>query len=71
MHMASVGVFDGRPFYDADGSFRIDDVRALIAGRLGLVPKLRQRAREGFLGEAPPVWVDDPDFEISRHVRVQ
>ena len=53
MHMASVGIFDGSPFYDADGSFRIDDVRALIASRLDLVPKLRQRACEGFLGEAP------------------
>ena len=71
MHIASVGIFDGSPFYDANGSFRIDDVRRLIASRLNLVPKLRQRAREGFLGEAPPVWADDPNFEISQHVRVR
>ena len=71
MHIASVGIFDGRPFYDADGRFRIDDVRALIASRLELVPKLRQRACEGLLGEAPPVWVDDPNFVISRHVGVR
>jgi diacylglycerol O-acyltransferase / wax synthase len=71
MHMASVGIFDGSPFYDVDGSFRIDDVRHLIASRLDLVPKLRQRACEGFLGEAPSVWVDDPDFEISQHVGVR
>ena len=69
MHIASVGIFEASPFYDADGSFRIDDVRDLIASRLDLVPKLRQRACEGFLGEAPPVWLDDPDFEISQHVR--
>jgi WS/DGAT/MGAT family acyltransferase len=70
MHVASVGIFEGSAFYDADASFRIDDVRDLIAGRLDLVPKLRQRACEGLLAEAPPVWLDDPDFEISQHVRV-
>ena len=71
MHMASIGIFEGRPLCDAEGNLRIDDVRRLIAGRLELVPKLRQRAVKGLLGEAPPVWLDDPDFEISEHVRVR
>jgi diacylglycerol O-acyltransferase len=71
MHMASIGIFEGPPLHDADGNFRIDDIRGLIASRLELVPKLRQRASKGLLGEAPPAWVDDPDFEIADHVRVQ
>ncbi len=70
MHIASVGIFEGGPLYGADGTLRIDDVRRLIASRLDLVPKLRQRPAKGLLGEAPLVWLDDPDFEISQHVRV-
>ena len=70
MHIASVGMFEGGPLYGADGTLRIDDVRRLIASRLDLVPELRQRPAKGLLGGAPPVWLDDPDFEISQHVRV-
>ena len=42
-----------------------------IASRLALVPKLRQRASPGLLGQAPLTWVDDPDFDIAEHVRVR
>ena len=70
MQMASVGIFEGGPLYDLDGNFRIDEIRRLVASRLDLVPKLRQRPYNGLLGEAPPVWLDDPGFEISEHVRV-
>jgi diacylglycerol O-acyltransferase len=69
MHMASVGIFEGPPLLDANGNVRIDDIRRLIASRLRLVPKLRKVAYAGLLGEAPPVWVDDPTFDIANHVR--
>ncbi|MGO8864053.1 MAG: wax ester/triacylglycerol synthase family O-acyltransferase [Acidimicrobiales bacterium] len=71
MHMASVGILEGGPLYAADGRFRIEDIRELISGRLPLAPKLRQKANAGLLGEAPPVWADDPAFEISDHVRTR
>ena len=70
MHMASVGIFDGRHLYDAEGNFRLADVRRLIASRLTLVPKLRQRPCPSPLGQAPPAWLDYPDFDITEHVRV-
>ena len=70
LHMASVGIFDGRHLYDAEGKFRIADIRRLINSRLALVPKLRQRACPGLLGQAPPAWLDYPDFAIEDHVRV-
>jgi WS/DGAT/MGAT family acyltransferase len=70
MHMASVGIFDCRRLYDAQGNFRIADIRRLIASRLKLVPKLRQRPCPSPLGQAPPVWLDYPDFDITEHVRV-
>jgi WS/DGAT/MGAT family acyltransferase len=68
MHMVSVGIVEGSPLLDAEGRFRIGDVRRLIVSHLKLVPKLRKVAYSGLLGEAPPVWVDDPTFDISNHV---
>jgi WS/DGAT/MGAT family acyltransferase len=70
MHMASVGIFEGGLLYGDEGEFRLEDIRLLIQSRLALVPKLRQRPSPGFLGEAPPVWRDDPAFDISEHVKV-
>ena len=69
MHMASIGIFEGASLVDADGSLRLDDLRQLISSRLDLVPKLRQRPSPGLLHEAPPTWNDDPEFDISAHVR--
>ncbi|WP_312858060.1 WS/DGAT/MGAT family O-acyltransferase [Pseudonocardia pini] len=52
----------------ADG-FAVDEFVELIGSRLALVPRYRQKVREvpGRLGL--PVWVDDPDFDLSFHVR--
>ncbi len=33
------------------------------------VPRLRQRVVPGFGRLAPPMWRDDPDFDLDRHVR--
>ncbi len=67
--MASVGIFDGRHLYDGQGKFRIADIRRLIASRLILAPKLRQRPSPSPLGQAPPTWLDYPHFDIEEHVR--
>ncbi len=71
MHMASIAIFEAGPLTDERGRLRIDDLRRLISSRLDLVPKLRQTARPGLLHEAPPVWEDDPDFDITEHVRLR
>lgn len=68
MHMASIGLFEGPPLRHPDGSLRIDDIRRMIASRIALVPRLRQRPGRGLLGQAPPVWIDDADFDVARHV---
>ncbi|MDH6281949.1 WS/DGAT/MGAT family O-acyltransferase [Prescottella agglutinans] len=44
-------------------------VLRLIESRLHLVPRYRQKVREIAFGLARPVWVDDPDFDITYHVR--
>lgn len=42
---------------------------ATIEQRLPQVPRYRQKVREVTLGLARPVWIDDPDFDITYHVR--
>lgn len=40
-----------------------------VEQRLPQIPRYRQKVREVALGLARPVWVDDPDFDITYHVR--
>jgi diacylglycerol O-acyltransferase len=44
-------------------------VRDTIADRIRSLPRLRQRLVRPPLGGGRPVWVDDPEFDINRHVR--
>jgi diacylglycerol O-acyltransferase / wax synthase len=43
--------------------------RQLIAERIPAVPRLRQRLVKVPVGCGGPIWVDDPGFDIDRHVR--
>jgi WS/DGAT/MGAT family acyltransferase len=70
MHIGSLAWFDGAPFLDEAGEFRIDEVRSRVAAALDLVPRLRQRPVEIPFGLGRPVWVDDEEFDITRHVRL-
>lgn len=47
----------------------LEALAALIEARLSLVPRYRQRVAEVPGHLANPVWVDDPDFDITYHVR--
>lgn len=40
-----------------------------VERRLPQIPRYRQKVREVTLGLARPVWLDDPDFDITYHVR--
>ncbi|MCF6508569.1 wax ester/triacylglycerol synthase family O-acyltransferase [Blastococcus sp. MG754426] len=60
--IASIAVFEGPP--PGAGEFE-----RMIAGRLPLVPRYRQKAREVPLDLGPPVWVDDPGFDLGYHLR--
>jgi WS/DGAT/MGAT family acyltransferase len=62
MHIASIGIFEGP-------APRIEELMAMIAGKLRHVPRYRQTVERvpGDLGR--PVWVDDPHFNIEYHVR--
>src|ERR1035441_4625393 len=61
MHIGSVAVLEGpAPAYG--------DLVRLIASKLPLVPRYRQKVRFAPVGLARPVWVDDPHFQILYHI---
>jgi diacylglycerol O-acyltransferase / wax synthase len=70
MNMGNLCIFEGGPLTDERGAFRLDDVRRAIESRLHLVPRYRRKVLEVPGGFAHPVLVDDPDFDIARHVRL-
>jgi len=47
----------------------LERARELIGGRIPAVPRLRQRLAGVPFGCGGPVWVDEPRFDIRRHVR--
>jgi WS/DGAT/MGAT family acyltransferase len=62
MHIGGVSIFEGPapPF---------EDLRAMVEGKLDLVPRYRQRVRSVPLAVASPAWVDDPHFSLDYHLR--
>jgi WS/DGAT/MGAT family acyltransferase len=70
MHVGSVARFTPPASVDPTlEPFDYDAFCALVARRIGTVPRYRQKIRwvPGHL--ANPVWVDDEDFDITYHVR--
>ncbi len=41
----------------------------MVAGKLDLVPRYRQKVRSVPLAAAPPAWIDDPHFSLDYHLR--
>ncbi len=69
-HVGTVAFFEGGPFHDDNGAFRLEEIRTRIESRLHLVPRLRQVPAPTPLGIAHPVLVDDADFDIAHHVKL-
>lgn len=62
MAIASIAVFDGAP---PTHSEIFDAYRATLP----LIPRYRQRVRRIPWDLGAPIWVDDPDFDLSYHLR--
>src|SRR5436190_8305941 len=62
MHIGGVSIFEGPPPEFA----RLEE---MVNGKLGLVPRYRQKVRFVPLGLGTPVWVDDPHFRLGYHLR--
>jgi len=52
-----------------DSGFDHDKLLKVISERISLVPRYRQRVQNVLGRIAPPVWVDDEDFDLAFHVR--
>jgi diacylglycerol O-acyltransferase len=62
MHIGGVSLFEGpAPAFE--------DLKTMVAGKLDLVPRYRQKVRFVPLGAGSPVWIDDPHFSLDYHVR--
>ena len=63
-HIGGLAVFTPRP-----GGFDYDRLVRLLDERISLAPRYRQKVRmvPGHL--AHPIWLDDPNFDITYHVR--
>jgi diacylglycerol O-acyltransferase len=62
MHVGGILIFEGPP-----PSY--DDVLDHISGRLHLVPRFRQKLAHPPVQTGRPFWVDDPNFNLTYHVR--
>ena len=62
MHIGAVSIFAGPPP-------PFEELRAMVAGKLELVPRYRQKVRFVPLAAGSPVWVDDPHFSLDYHLR--
>jgi len=62
MHVAGCAIFRGTAPTDGE-------LVAALESRLHLVPRYRQRLAFVPFGQGRPVWVDDPHFKVSYHVR--
>lgn len=62
LHIASVAVFAGPPP-------TYSEVVRLFARKLALVPRYRQKVRRAPFNLVRPMWVDDPSFDLTYHLR--
>jgi diacylglycerol O-acyltransferase len=63
-HTCKVLVLEPGP----EGPPDLEQLRRHVDSRLWRAPRARRRVAQTPLGLAPPVWVDDPGFEIAAHV---
>lgn len=67
LHIGGTYIFEGTP--NAKGGRGALGLARTIEERIHLVPRYRQKLMWPPAGVGNPVWVDDPDFDLSFHVR--
>jgi diacylglycerol O-acyltransferase / wax synthase len=65
MHVGWAAKFAPRPEFERPG---FDQLRDHVAARIGRAPRYRQKLGRVPLGLGAPVWLDDEDFDVDRHV---
>ncbi len=67
LHIGGVYTFEGAS--QVPGGRGAQGVGEILEERLHLLPRYRQKVRHLPFDLGHPVWVDDPDFDLSYHVR--
>lgn len=67
MHVAGLYTFDAEPVIP--GRPGLAGLFQTIEERIGEIPRYRQRVVDLPFGIGNPVWADDPDFDLSYHLR--
>ncbi len=62
VHVGGTAIFEGKPPAR-------EEFLAHVERRLNLIPRFRQRVRQPPGSASRPVWEDDPQFDLARHVR--
>jgi diacylglycerol O-acyltransferase / wax synthase len=70
MHIGGIAILDGAGLQQTAGTLDAPALLSRLDRRLARVPELRQRLWYPGLFRGGPVWVDDQDFSIGRHVHV-
>ena len=68
MHIGSVAIFEAGPLRTKSGGIDIGMIRTHAESSLSKSPRFRQKLAY-IPGLGHPVWVDDPQFNLSYHVR--
>ncbi|NLA37328.1 MAG: wax ester/triacylglycerol synthase family O-acyltransferase, partial [Actinobacteria bacterium] len=69
LQIGALCFFEAAPLRDRQGRLRHKALSSHVAARLATLPRFRQRIVPVLGDVATPMWVDDPDFQIHRHVR--
>src|SRR5918996_497931 len=67
MHVGGLAILD--PSTRPDGRLRFRDLQDLVAERIHLVPRFRQRVQSPPIPLGKPAWMDDERFGLSFHLR--
>lgn len=66
-HVGGLAILD--PSTRPGGTLRLEHLVEVVGSRLHLAPRFRQKVLFPPLAMARPVWVDDPAFDLSFHMR--
>jgi WS/DGAT/MGAT family acyltransferase len=69
LQLGGMALCEGDALRDGSGAIPIDRIRRHLEARLWAAPRFRQVLRRVPLGQGL-VWVDDPHFDIARHMRL-
>jgi WS/DGAT/MGAT family acyltransferase len=70
LHVGCLGFMEAGPLRDDSGAVDITRIREAISQRLHLFQLFRKKIAHIPFDQGRPVWVDDPNFAIEKHVHL-